>query len=257
MSATRRMIFAGTIEDNLLYGLKYRPQRPRPTGEDALSRAASASCTRPKRSGNSPHDPQADWVDYAAAGIEEPSERVTSLDPRAGAGARWTATCSAWACAARSRRAPTPSSRTGCSRRGGPCSSGCSDERRPVAPGRAVRPRALQHQRQPRREPAVRLAGRQPVRPRADRRPALRAARRSRRPGCSTISIEVGYQPGADHARAVRRPAARPRVFPPVQLHRARGSAGLSQPAGAGRSGPARPPVGATTSGCCWRRPSS
>ena len=40
-----------------------------------------------KRSGNSPHDPQADWIDYTAAGIEEPEQRVTSLVAHAGAGA--------------------------------------------------------------------------------------------------------------------------------------------------------------------------
>ncbi|MFO1049253.1 MAG: ABC transporter transmembrane domain-containing protein [Geminicoccaceae bacterium] len=72
------MIFAGSIEDNLLYGLKYRPQRPRPEGEDALSRY-EREMEEASRSGNSPHDPQADWVDYLAAGIEQPEERVTSL----------------------------------------------------------------------------------------------------------------------------------------------------------------------------------
>ena len=40
------MIFAGTIEDNLLYGLKYRPQRPRPRARTRC-RATSARCTRP------------------------------------------------------------------------------------------------------------------------------------------------------------------------------------------------------------------
>ena len=72
------MIFAGTIEDNLLYGLMYRPQRPRPDGEDALSRY-EREMLEAERSGNSPHDPQADWVDYVAAGIEGPEERVASL----------------------------------------------------------------------------------------------------------------------------------------------------------------------------------
>ena len=63
------MIFAGSIEDNLLYGLKQRPQRPRPDGEDALSRY-EREMLEAHSSGNSPHDPQADWIDYAAAGIE-------------------------------------------------------------------------------------------------------------------------------------------------------------------------------------------
>ena len=72
------MIFSGSIEDNLLYGLKYRPQRPRPLGEDALSRF-EREMHEAKRSGNSPHDALADWVDYEAAGIEAPDKRVTSL----------------------------------------------------------------------------------------------------------------------------------------------------------------------------------
>ena len=72
------MIFAGSIEDNLLYGLKYRPQRPRPVGEDALSRY-EREMQEARQSGNSPHDPQADWIDYVAAGIEDPEQRVTSF----------------------------------------------------------------------------------------------------------------------------------------------------------------------------------
>ena len=72
------VVFAGTIEDNLLYGLNYRPQRPRAVGEDALSRYEREMLVA-NLSGNSPHDPQADWIDYFAAGIEEPEQRVTSL----------------------------------------------------------------------------------------------------------------------------------------------------------------------------------
>ncbi len=72
------MIFAGSIEDNLLYGLKYRPQRPRPVGEDALSRY-EREMQEARQSGNSPHDPQADWIDYVAAGIEGPEQRVSSI----------------------------------------------------------------------------------------------------------------------------------------------------------------------------------
>ena len=71
-------IFGGSIEDNLLYGLKYRPQRPRPVGDDALSRL-ERELHEANSSGNSPHDPQADWVDYSAAGIEEPAEYVNSM----------------------------------------------------------------------------------------------------------------------------------------------------------------------------------
>ena len=132
MSAIRRMIFAGTIEDNLLYGLKYRPQRPRPPGEDALSRAGARAARgatvwqQPVRS--------AGGLGRLCRGRNRGAGRIRDQpDPRAGAGAGWTATCSAWACAAPSRRAPTPSSRTSCSRRGGPCSTGC--RRAPICRG--------------------------------------------------------------------------------------------------------------------------
>ena len=71
-------IFAGSIEDNLLYGLKHRPQRPRQQTEDALTRYERER-REAELSGNSAHDPWADWVDYAAAGIDDPSLRVSSI----------------------------------------------------------------------------------------------------------------------------------------------------------------------------------
>ncbi|MEK0085166.1 ABC transporter transmembrane domain-containing protein [Benzoatithermus flavus] len=71
-------IFSGTIEDNLLYGLKYRPQRPRAGAEDALERWERER-REAEASGNSLHDPLADWVDYAAAGIAGPEERIGNL----------------------------------------------------------------------------------------------------------------------------------------------------------------------------------
>ena len=119
---------------------------------------------------------------------------MTSLVARAGAGRGWTATSSAWACAARSRRAPTSSSRSACSRRGARCRSGwrtSADLSRLVEP---FDPGALQHQRQPGREPAVRLAGRPVLRSGADRRPALRARDPARRPGCCDELLEVGFR---------------------------------------------------------------
>lgn len=62
-------IFATTVRDNLTYGLKHRPLGPSGRSEtddeeweDFLAEA--------RRSGNSTDDAAADWVDYAAAGIE-------------------------------------------------------------------------------------------------------------------------------------------------------------------------------------------
>jgi putative ABC transport system ATP-binding protein len=63
-------IFAGTIADNLLFGLKHRPLRP--AVRDAASEAIHArERLEAERSGNSPYDPDSDWIDYAAAGVED------------------------------------------------------------------------------------------------------------------------------------------------------------------------------------------
>ncbi|HMA15284.1 MAG: ATP-binding cassette domain-containing protein [Bacteroidota bacterium] len=56
--------FAGSLRDNLLYGLKHRPLRP-PVDGRALSAAELAEA---KRAGNPEFDINADWIDYEAAG---------------------------------------------------------------------------------------------------------------------------------------------------------------------------------------------
>ena len=62
-------VFAGSIAHNLLYGLFHRPRE-----RDVVDEAARAHWERERReallSGNSPHDPEADWIDAAAAGFE-------------------------------------------------------------------------------------------------------------------------------------------------------------------------------------------
>jgi putative ABC transport system ATP-binding protein len=66
-------IFSGTIADNLLFGLKHRPQRPAPDDparRDELQRERHEA----ELSGNSPYDPAADWIDYRAAGLEGPED---------------------------------------------------------------------------------------------------------------------------------------------------------------------------------------
>ncbi|HET6467477.1 MAG TPA: ABC transporter transmembrane domain-containing protein [Geminicoccaceae bacterium] len=69
-------IFSGTIEDNLVYGLKHRPVRDLdPDARAARQRARLEAA----RSGNSPYDLLADWVDYEAAGIRDPAERLPAL----------------------------------------------------------------------------------------------------------------------------------------------------------------------------------
>ncbi len=67
-------VFRGSIADNLLYGLKHRPVRPRPADAE-LERYVFEALA----SGNSPDDPFADWVDDAQAGISDPAERVDRM----------------------------------------------------------------------------------------------------------------------------------------------------------------------------------
>ncbi|MBG03197.1 MAG: multidrug transporter [Rhodospirillaceae bacterium] len=59
----------GTIGDNLVYGLKHRPLRER-DGEARSQR----EITEAQLAGNIEYDYQADWVDYAAAGVSGPEE---------------------------------------------------------------------------------------------------------------------------------------------------------------------------------------
>src|SRR5712691_5204622 len=74
-------LFSGTLRDNLLLGLRHRPIRPaeydEPTG-----RRRSRQTEEARRSGNIDLDLQADWVDYASAGVangEELSHRIAEL----------------------------------------------------------------------------------------------------------------------------------------------------------------------------------
>ncbi len=64
-------IFAGTIADNLFFGLKYRPQRPPPLEGPALEQR-QRELAETARAGNLALDVEADWIDYAAAGLEGP-----------------------------------------------------------------------------------------------------------------------------------------------------------------------------------------
>ncbi len=62
-------LVAGTVRDNLLYSLKHRPALE-PNGAGPQSRAKEIREAR--LSGNSEHDPNADWLDYAGAGANSP-----------------------------------------------------------------------------------------------------------------------------------------------------------------------------------------
>ena len=66
-------LFAGTLRDNLLLGLKHEPVGPGDGGSEAqaLQRQNLAEALM---SGNSPFDLRADWVDLAAAGVANHDE---------------------------------------------------------------------------------------------------------------------------------------------------------------------------------------
>ena len=59
-------IFAGTIMDNLLFGLKHRPNAAETASQARRSEVAEALA-----SGNSTDDVDADWIDYEGAGVPE------------------------------------------------------------------------------------------------------------------------------------------------------------------------------------------
>ncbi|MEX2454233.1 MAG: ABC transporter transmembrane domain-containing protein, partial [Rhodospirillaceae bacterium] len=64
-------LFSTTVRDNLLYGLQHAPLRPAPYDDDALA-AFEKRVAEAEASGNSIDDPDADWLDHAAIGGEEP-----------------------------------------------------------------------------------------------------------------------------------------------------------------------------------------
>ena len=66
-------LFAGSLRDNLLLGLKHEPVGPGDGGAEAQARR-SHNLDEALMSGNSPFDLGADWVDLAAAGVANHDE---------------------------------------------------------------------------------------------------------------------------------------------------------------------------------------
>ncbi|MDP6343926.1 MAG: ATP-binding cassette domain-containing protein, partial [Alphaproteobacteria bacterium] len=64
-------IFAGSIADNLFLGLKHRPLAA-VTYEGEAAALRDEYVSEAHRSGNIDYDPDADWIDYAAAGVDGP-----------------------------------------------------------------------------------------------------------------------------------------------------------------------------------------
>ena len=68
----------GSLRDNLLYGLKHRPLRSAVYDELAQKQRARA-LAEAAVCGNSTYDINADWIDYAAAGVSGPHELTDKI----------------------------------------------------------------------------------------------------------------------------------------------------------------------------------
>ncbi len=66
-------LFAGTLRDNLLLGLRHRPLRPAEY-DDPGERRRARQLNEARRSGNIEFDLHADWVDYESAGVSDSEE---------------------------------------------------------------------------------------------------------------------------------------------------------------------------------------
>jgi ABC-type multidrug transport system fused ATPase/permease subunit len=62
---------SGTLRDNLYYGLKHRPVRAAKYSNE-LGMVRDREMLEATLSGNSPHDINADWIDYDGAGVDGP-----------------------------------------------------------------------------------------------------------------------------------------------------------------------------------------
>lgn len=71
-------IFSGTLGDNLFFGLKHRPISP-PDLPDEERTARETILRESGRAGNLQFDIQADWTDYASAGVKDSRELIPEI----------------------------------------------------------------------------------------------------------------------------------------------------------------------------------
>ena len=71
-------LFAVSVRDNLIYGLKHRPLRDAPSA-DSENHKRRWELIEARRAGNPELDPAADWIDYAAAGATGPGDLLERL----------------------------------------------------------------------------------------------------------------------------------------------------------------------------------
>ncbi len=71
-------LIAGTIQDNLVYGLVHRPLRPAEVPPEQRSRR-QRDRHEAIASGNTTDELDAEWIDWEAAGVHEPAERLPAM----------------------------------------------------------------------------------------------------------------------------------------------------------------------------------
>ncbi|MGA8759647.1 MAG: ABC transporter ATP-binding protein/permease [Stellaceae bacterium] len=74
-------LFAGTLRDNLLFGLRHVPTRAAEY-EPSVAKRRARQLTEAAKAGNIDLDLHADWIDYASAGVEDReglSHRITEV----------------------------------------------------------------------------------------------------------------------------------------------------------------------------------
>jgi putative ABC transport system ATP-binding protein len=66
-------LFTGTLRDNLLVGLRHHPVLP-PTYGEEMAKTRAKELVEARRAGNIDFDIDADWIDYASAGVANAEE---------------------------------------------------------------------------------------------------------------------------------------------------------------------------------------
>lgn len=73
-------MFQGTLRDNLLYGLKHAPLRPKTYDESGAARR-KWEIAEARSAGNPEYDILSDWIDYEAAGVSGPDDLYRAIRP--------------------------------------------------------------------------------------------------------------------------------------------------------------------------------
>ncbi|RFC63941.1 MULTISPECIES: ABC transporter transmembrane domain-containing protein [Mesorhizobium] len=73
-------MFQGTLRDNLLYGLKHAPMRPKTYDEGGMTQR-KWEIAEARNAGNPDFDILSDWIDYESAGVKGPDDIYNAIRP--------------------------------------------------------------------------------------------------------------------------------------------------------------------------------